>query len=305
MSAYQPTKTHANGLIIIEGRPGDPLIVIAPVEHYRSLLACDRLNKTAGAAYYIEATSPFELPVVYSGGTHRPAPVRLRSHRPAAFAPSSRIIVIARTSSPLSRREARALERLAWTQVVAGERAEAANIDTPFGASLGHNGYRAMQAFWAKALQWLQPHCPWVGSQILPPFYLDEPGSLNSAPSQVLTLRRGRLTAHVALVEGGCVLLPDSLIRRRAVATASVTASVLREELWAWGSLATVEDPTLWRLTHWVWCPSLSAASVLVLGYRGGRTDAWMRESTTLAPARPAARNNILLFPSWRVEMAR
>jgi hypothetical protein len=35
MSRYQPTKTHTDGLIVIEGRPGDPLIVIAPMEHYR------------------------------------------------------------------------------------------------------------------------------------------------------------------------------------------------------------------------------------------------------------------------------
>jgi hypothetical protein len=186
--------------------------------------------------------------------------------------------------------------------VVAGERADAANCDAPFGASLGQEGYRAMQAFWAKALQWLQPHCSWVGSEILPPFYLDEPVS---SAGQVLTLRRGRLTASVELVEGGCVLLPDSLIRRRVVATASGTASVLREELWAWGALEAVEDPTLWRLTRRVWCPSRSAAFVLVLGYRGGRTDAWMRESTTLAPPRRAGRDNVLLFPSWRVEAAR
>jgi hypothetical protein len=302
MSAYQPTTTHADGLIIIEGGPGDPLIVMAPIAHYRSLLACARLNRTTGAAYYIEVPSLVGLPVVYSGGTHRPAPVRLRSYRPAALAPSARIIVIARADSPLSRREARALERLAWTQVVAGEQAEAANIDPPFGASLGQDGYRAMQAFWAKALQWLQPHCPWAGSQILPPFYLDEP---DTSAGQVLTLRRGRLTASVEVVEGGCILLPGSLIRRRVVATASVTASVLREELWAWGALEAVEDLTLWRLTRRVWCHSLSAAFVLVLGYRGGRTDAWMRDSTTLTRLRRAARDNIILFPSWRVEAAR
>jgi len=302
MSAYQPTRTQTNGLIIIEGRPGDPLIVIAPIAHYRSLLACDRLNRTTGAAYYIEVPGALGPPVVYSGGTHRPAPVRLRSYRPAALAPSARIIVIARAGSPLSRREARALERLAWNQVIAGERVAPANDDDAFGASLGHDGYRAMQAFWAKALQWLQPHCPWAGSRILPPFYLDEP-----VPSagQVLTLRRGRLTACVELVEGGCVLLPGSLIRRRVVATASVTASVLREELWAWGALEAVEDPSLWRLTRRVWCPSLSAAFVLVLGYRGGRTGAWMRDSTALAPPRRMTRNNVILFPSWRVEMAR
>jgi hypothetical protein len=305
MSRYQPTKTHTDGLIVIEGRPGDPLIVIAPMEHYRTLLACDCLNRTTGAAYYVESASLSGAPIVYSGETHRPAPVRLRSYRPVALAPSGRIIVITRAGRPLSPDEARALERFGWNQVIASGRAEPANDKDAFGASLGDDGYKALQAFWAKALVWLHPHCSWLAPQLLPPFYLEEPRSSRTPLGQVLTLRRGRLTASVELVEDGFVLLPDSIIRRRVVATASVTASVLREELWAWGALEAVEDPSLWRLTRRVQCRTLSAAFLLVLGYRGGRTDAWMRDSTTLAPSRPAARNNILLFPSWRVEMAR
>ncbi len=305
MPAYQPTETSTNGLIVIEGRPGDPLIVIVPMERYQSLLACDCLHNSTGAAYYIEFASRSTTPVVYSGGTHRPAPVRLRSYRPATLVPSSRIIVVTRAGGPLSRPEARALERLAWNQVVAAERVESANSEAAFGASLGHDGYRAMQAFWAKALQWLHPHCSWVGSEILPPFYLDEPGSLGASSSQVLTLRRGRLTASVEMVEGGCILLPDSLIRHRVVPTASVTASVLREELWAWGALEAVEDPSVWRLTRRVWCRNLSAAFLLALGYRGGRTDGWKRDGTTLAQSSRAVQNNVLLFPSWRMEAIR
>jgi hypothetical protein len=301
MSRYQPTEIQTNGLIIIEGRPGEPLIVIAPMEHYRSLLACDRLRGTPGAAYYIE----YGGPRVYSGGTSQPAPVRLSGHHlDAALPRPSRVIVITRVGSPLSPNEVRALERLGWNQVIATGCAEPTNRETAFGASLGHDGYRALQAFWAKALQWLHPHCRWLAPQILPPCYLEKPGPFGSSSGQRLILRRKNLRASLEIAEDGFILLPGSHIRPQVVATASVTPSVLREELWAWGALEPSEDPALWRLIRHVWCASLSAASFLVLGAPGGRTDVWKAEAALRVPDR-RAQGVVVLFRSRRPEAKR
>jgi hypothetical protein len=303
MSRYQPTEVQIDGLIIIEGRPGEPLIVIAPMEHYRSLLACDRLRTTPGAAYYIEYGGQSDAPRVYSGGTSLPAPARLYGHHlEAASPPPSRIIVITRMGSPLSPEEVRALERLALTQVIETGHAEPTNFEEAFGASLGHDGYRALQAFWAKALQWLHPYCRWLFPQILPPSYLEKPGSFASSSGQRLILRRKNLIASLEIAEDGFILLPNSHIRPHVVATASVTPSVLREELWAWGALEPSEDPSLWRLIRHVRCASISAVSLLVLGAPGGRTDVWKTaEAARAVPAR-RAQGVVVLFRARRPE---
>ncbi|MPR09318.1 hypothetical protein [Microvirga tunisiensis] len=301
MSRYQATEVQTNGLIIIEGRPGEPLIVIAPMEHYRSLLAYDRLRATPGGAYYIE----YGGPRVYSGGTSLPAPARLYGHHLETASPRpTRIIVITRVGSPLSPNEVRALERLALSQVIETGRAEPTNFEEAFGASLGHDGYRALQAFWAKALQWLHPHCPWLAPQILPPFYLEEPDPFGSSSGQRLVLQRKNLKASLLIAKDGFILLPGSHIRPHVVATASVTPSVLREELWAWGALEPSEDPSLWRLIRHVWCASLSAASFLVLGAPGGRTDVWKANAALRVPDR-RAQGVVVLFRSHRPEAKR
>jgi hypothetical protein len=302
MSRYQPTEVQTNGLIIIEGRPGEPLIVIAPMEHYRSLLACDRLRATPGAAYYIE----YGGPRVYSGGTSLTAPARLYGHHLEAASPRpTRIIVITRVGSPLSPDEVRALERLALSQVIETGRAEPTNFEEAFGASLGHDGYRALQAFWAKALQWLHPHCSWLAPQILPPFYLQKLRPFGSSSGQRLILRRKNLKASLEIAEDGFILLPDSHIRPHVVATASVTPSVLREELWAWGALEPSEDPSLWRLIRHVWCASISAVSLLVLGAPGGRTDVWKKAEAALRIPARRTQGVVVLFRSRSPEAKR